>query len=180
MRRGRAIRRTAAVGGLFALLAACATNPSESPAALEPSSPEAATAEDGGPEPTPGLDWHFHQDGAEAKLAYGVANSDDLRLGLTCARGAGEVELSRDAEPDAAPGIRLESGGETETIATRSEPSELSGGVFLTGRIATAHPVMARFRQTGWLAQWVGERREMMAPQPRSRSVIADFLAHCG
>ena len=40
---------------------------------------------------TPAMDWHFHTEGDTAKLAYGVANSDQLVLMLVCTPGEDKV-----------------------------------------------------------------------------------------
>src|SRR5690606_25459493 len=62
---------------LFALSAAalgigaCTTTSGEAPAL--------AAAASGAPLPVEGYDWHFNADRNEAQLAYGVAESDDLK-----------------------------------------------------------------------------------------------------
>ena len=116
--------------------------------------------------------------GRRAWLAM-APNSDDLRLGLECSRNSGVVIVSRDAWPGEPEEIRLEAGGEIETLAALAEPSP-TDGPFLSAELSTKHPVLIRFRQTGWMAQWAGDERQMMAPQPASRPKIESFFAHCG
>ena len=141
--------------------------------------PPSAPTDAGAPQPTAGLDWTYTVEEDEAKLAYGAPNSDDLRLGLECTRGSGVVIVSRDAWPGEPEEIRLEAGGETETLNAVAEPSP-TDGPFLTAELPAKHPVLIRFRQTGWMAQWAGAERQMMAPQPVSRPKIEAFFAHCG
>jgi hypothetical protein len=84
-------------------LAACATRPDAPTPVVEAAAPA----------PIDGYDWFMHADDQEAMLAYGVANSDDLKLRLDCAPASGRLRLTT---PAAGPNreIFLESGGDTE------------------------------------------------------------------
>lgn len=146
-------------------------------ASVEAPTPPAVTSS--APRPVEGYDWHLSIDEPEARLAYGLAESDELRLGLTCARGSGRLELSA-MRPAGVREIHLESGGETERFPARSEPSELHEGVFLTAGTRTAEPVFQRFRKVGWLADWQGTARETYVPHPASAADIERFFAFCG
>lgn len=132
------------------------------------------------PQPVEGYDWFYHADGDGARLAYGLAESDDLRLGMDCRRGAGRLELSATSQDAGAREIHIESGGNTERFPAQSEPSELHDGVFLTAQAQTVEPVFQRFRQVGWLALRQGVTREAYAPHPASRDNIERFFAFCG
>lgn len=121
-------------------------------------------------------DWFFNVDDGMARLAYGLEESDDLRIGLDCARASGRLELSEGANLE----ILLESGGDTERYPARSEPSQLHDGLFLTADAATADPVFQRFRRLGWLALWRNGTREAYAPHPGTRPDIERFFAFCG
>ena len=162
-----------AFAGLALSLAACAT--------VEPTPPTAPPAGPGSaPAPAPGYDWFFHTDDDTARLAYGLAESDDLKLGLDCRRGGGRLEMVAIAEKGAKAEIHVESGGETERFPASSEPSQLHDGVFLSAGASTAEPVFQRFRRVGWLAQWRDGEREAYAPQPGSAPNIERFFAFCG
>lgn len=156
--------------GLVGGLAACASVEPSVPA----SSPLAST-----PAPVAGQDWFYHVDGGEARLSYGTENSDDLRLGLSCARSTGRLELNAHTPHDATQ-IHLESGGKTERFVASSEPSQLDDGVLLTAEAATAAPVFQRFRRLGWLAMWQDSARQAYAPHPASAGRIERFFAFCG
>jgi hypothetical protein len=158
--------------GLILGAAACATV--EAPVTYSPPPVVAA------PAPVADHDWFYHQEPAEARLVYGLAESDDLRLALDCRRGSGRLALSALGGPDASPEIYVEAGGETERFPARSEPSELHEGVFLTAEAAADAPVFQRFRRVGWLALWQDGEREAYAPHPSSAPNIERFFAFCG
>jgi hypothetical protein len=131
------------------------------------------------PAPVEGYDWYFSQEGGEARLAYGVAESDDLRLGLDCGQGSGRLVLSAIAGPGAETEIRIESGGESARFAAISEPSQLHDGVFLTANARADEPVFKQFRRLGWLAMWQDGERHAYAPHVGSADSIERFFLHC-
>jgi hypothetical protein len=163
-----------ALSGLALSIAACATVESAAPGTAPP--PVAGVA----PAPVEGYDWFYHVDDDSGRLAYGLAESDDLKLGLECTGGSGRLALHAIAEKGAKPEIHVESGGETERFRASSEPSQLHDGVFLTAAATTTAPVFQRFRRVGWLAQWRDGEREGYAPQPESAANIERFFAFCG
>ncbi|NJC39784.1 hypothetical protein GGQ87_000042 [Brevundimonas alba] len=134
----------------------------------------------GAPQPVAGYDWFFHADEENARLAYGLAESDDLKLGMECARSTGRLLLNAMAEKGAKAEIHVESGGETERFPAEAEPSQLNEGVFLSAEASAAEPVFQRFRRVGWLAQWRDGQREAYAPHPESADGIERFFAFCG
>lgn len=150
---------------------ACATAPPESP------SPGASS---GSPAPVEGYDWFFNADDDSARLAYGLAESDDLRLGLDCRRASGRLSLSGIAQDDVKQEFHIESGGETERFPAEAEPSEVSDGVLLSAEASPDAPVFRRFRQLGWLALWQDGTRQAYAPHPASAPNIERFFAFCG
>lgn len=160
------------LSGLALALAACNTTDTTGGTAVEPLT--------SAPRPVEGYDWFYHVDGDDARLAYGLAESDDLRLGMDCRRGGGRMELSATSQDAGAKEIHIESGGDTERFPAQSEPSQLHDGVFLTAQARTNEPVFQRFRQVGWLAQWHGDEREAYAPHPQSRDNIERFFVFCG
>ena len=145
-------------------------------ASVDAPAPPAST---GAPAAVAGYDWHFHADGDQARLAYGLEASDDLRLGLSCDKGRGRLALEATA-PTGVRDIHLESGGDTERFAARAEPSQLHEGDFLTAEAETKTPVFLRFRRLGWMARWIGEQRETYVAQPGTAADIDRFFAFCG
>ncbi|KQY75330.1 hypothetical protein [Brevundimonas sp. Root1423] len=164
--------RTILALAVLALTAsACATAAPDSPS---------PTASSGSPVPVEGYDWFFHVDEDAARLAYGLAESDDLRLGLDCARASGRLSLSGMAQNASKPEFYLESGGETERFPATAEPSQVNDGVFLSAEAAADAPVFRRFRQLGWLAMWQDGARQAYAPHAHSAPNIERFFAFCG
>lgn len=131
------------------------------------------------PAPIPGYDWHYNVQDDEARLAYGLEASDDLRLGLSCGQGSRKLELTANG-PHGAREIHVESGGETGRFPASAEPSELHDGDFLTAQAPTSAPVFQRFRRLGWLALWQDGRREAYAPHTVSAGDIDRFFSFCG
>lgn len=166
MRNGWAIATMMTTG----LVSACATAP-----ALAPSAPAMAA-----PAPMAGYDWFFNTDDDQGDLAYGVAESDDLKLGFSCARGAGQLEIMAMADPGARPEILLESGGETERWPAKAEPSHISDDDLLTAMARADTPVFLRFRQEKWIALWRNGAREAYAAHPESTDQVDRFFAFCG
>lgn len=159
--------------GLTLGAAACSTvKPTPTAAASPPSASS--------PAPVAGYDWFYSQESREARLAYGLAESDDLRLGLDCEQGSGRLALSAVGGPGAKAEIHVEAGGETARFAALSEPSQLHDGVFLTADASADEPVFQRFRRLGWLTMWQDGERRAYAPHPGSADNIERFFAHCG
>lgn len=131
------------------------------------------------PQPIAGYDWFLDTDGGEAKLAFGMADSDDLALALACTPGAHQLVLTRIA-PAGATDIHLESGGDTERFDATVETSPQGDGVFLTAQADPEGPVFQRFRRLAWLAVWQDGRRETLVPQPGSVANVERFFGLCG
>lgn len=157
------------LAGLVSGCASVATSPAGS---VLPSSEPAS------PAPVAGYDWHLTADEGIVLLAYGIAESDELKLGLQCGTGSGRVDVTSTG-PSGARTILLESGGETERLDALGEPSELHEGDLLTAQAGADAPVFQRFRRLGWMAQWIGDRREAYASQPGSQAGVERFFALC-
>jgi len=169
------VRALFLVSGLALGASACATV--EAPAPIMAAEP---IASGGAPAPVEGYDWFYHPDEDTARLAYGLAESDDLKLGFDCGRGTGRLEIVTIAAKGAKAEILVESGGDTERFPAASEPSQLNDGVILTASASTSEPVFQRFRRVGWMALWRDGDREAYAPQPGSADHVERFFAFCG
>ena len=165
------MRLSRLIPSLLALsaLSACATN---TPA---PTNVAAGPA----PAPMPGYDWFLNRDGPEAILAYGVANSDEVKLKLACEAGSSALELTASSDK---PGreIYLESGGDTERYRAASEPAVVHDGELLTAQAKTKDPVFQRFRRLGWIAAWADDERHVYAAHPAAKVQIERFFTVCG
>jgi hypothetical protein len=149
--------------------AACATVP-VAPVPVE--SPVEA------PAPIAGLDWFLTDDPSETRLAYGMANSGDFRMAMTCLPGSGRLGLIQASETGH-PEMVLESGGDTERLDATVEPAGVMDGDILLAETTTSAPALLRFRALGWLAIWQGETREILAAHPTSRPSIEQFFVLC-
>jgi len=158
-----------AIGTALIALTACTT---------APDAPE-VIAGAGAPTPVEGYDWFLHADAGETILAYGLADSDEVKLHLACRTGSGRLDLTAHGPHDARE-IHLESGGDTERFPAASEPSVIHDGALLTASTTTDQPVFLRFRRLGWIAAWHGDTREVYVAHPGSETRVADFFAACG
>ena len=136
-------------------------------------------ASSGAPLPTAGYDWHLNHDGAEASLSYGMAETDDVPLDLSCVQGSRSLTLLLNTRKGAPHRIALESGGETETYRATAEPAPLGEGLDLTAQATTSDPVFIRFKQTGWLAVNTGEVRRALVANEDSKPQISQFFEIC-
>lgn len=139
-----------------------------------------AAASSGAPAPVAGYDWHFNADSEEASLSYGMAETDDVPLDLSCQPGSGALQILQTVSEDHPRVIALESGGDTETYPAKAEPSALHDGLDLTAAARTADPVFLRFRKLGWLATYGPDYRTPLVAQPGSDQQIERFFALCG
>lgn len=169
----RALRLTVVA---LAGVAACACASVE-PLPLAPS-PDPASA--GAPAPVAGYDWYLGEEDEALWLGYGLADSDDVWLSLSCLRGAGRLELAQhlDTGPDRV--VALESGGELERWPARGEYSEMLGADILIAEAPSDHPVFLRFRRLGWMAVNGQKGRVAMVAHPGSPARIERFFTACG
>lgn len=159
------------LGGLALSAAACAPVTAPAPPLLAAGYTTAAVAN---------YDWYLHLDGDDARLAYGLRDSDDLRLGLDCRRGSGRLALSAVGETGSASEISLESGGEAALYPATAEPSELIDGVMLSAAAPAAALVFQRFQAVGWLAHRQADEVHPYVAHPGSTGRIARFFTFCG
>lgn len=150
-------------------LAACATQ-----APISSSLTEA-----GAPTPVAGYDWRLHTESGESILAYGLANSDDLKLKLACRSGSGRLELSTISDKPMRE-FHLESGGDTERYPATSEDAGIADGQYVSADARTKDPVFLRFRRLGWLADWRDGARETYAGHAAALPQVERFFAACG
>lgn len=118
------------------------------------------------------MGWHLSHEGAMAKLAYGVENSDQLALMLTCEPGQAQATVYGDVQPASPRLIRA------SMTATPIDP--LGGGLAEESRISVRDPAMQQLARSGKLAvEGEAGRFELTATRDE-RGLISDFFAHCG
>ncbi|MGH7021527.1 MAG: hypothetical protein ACREEY_16730 [Brevundimonas sp.] len=137
-------------------------------------------ASSGAPVPVSGYDWHLNEDAEEASLSYGMAETDDVPLDLSCRPGSGALQILQTVDNGHPRVIALESGGDTETYPAKAEPSAMHDGLDLTAVARTSDPVFLRFRKLGWLATYGPDYRTPLVAQQGSDQQIDRFFILCG
>lgn len=117
---------------------------------------------------TPAMGWSVHHEGALAKLAYGVANSDQLALMVTCMPGDTTAVVYGDVQPE---GARM-------THASL-EMDPLSGGEAEEMRVRVGDPWLANLAERGSMTVLGEAGRFQLAATTKERRLVADFLAYC-
>jgi hypothetical protein len=118
------------------------------------------------------MGWHLSHEGTMAKLAYGVANSDQLALMMTCEPGRSSVEVYGVVQP-VAPHL-------IQAVDRSEELDPLSGGDASEVRIALRDPVLQSLGSRGVLRVRGDAGDFDLTAAPDERRVAADFLAYCG
>lgn len=128
-----------------------------------------------------GEGFFFDQDGPEAKLAYGRANSDDVRLMLACEVGRREVVITDAGHGDAKPGqaLVLSSGKARSTLPAALLTNEETGGRLAVARADPALPALDGFRRSGAIAVKLGSGEYSLSAEPGERAGIARFFNVC-
>jgi hypothetical protein len=140
--------------GLVAAAAQSSAGNSEAPAAAD------------------GMGWSLTHEGPMAKLAYGVANSDQLALMLTCEPGQSQAAVYGDVRPAGPQLIRASAG------PVAIDP--LGGGLLDEARISTRAPAVRRLVRTGILAVEGDAGRFELTATRTERRMIGEFIAWCG
>lgn len=117
----------------------------------------------------PAMDWHFHAEGDTAKLAWGVANSDQLVLMLSCKVGEDSVVAlgSVRALADSATGE-----------ASFIDP--MSGETLHEARIDRNDTALSDLAATGRISAFSARGKVAVGSETGDRAAIGRFLASCG
>lgn len=118
------------------------------------------------------MGWHLSHEGQMAKLAYGVANSDQLALMMTCERGQTQAVVYGDVQP-ASPRL-------IKASLTTSAIDPLSGGLADEARISVNDPAMQQLARLGKLPVDGEAGRFELTATSEERRLIGDFFAYCG
>ena len=131
-------------------------------------------ATDAAPEataPAP-MGWHLSHEGAMAKLAYGVANSDQLALMMTCEPGEPQAMVYGDVHP-ASPRLLKAS-----MKAAAIDP--LGGGLADEARIPLRDPALRMLADSGKLTVEGDAGHFELTATGDERRLVRDFFAYCG
>ena len=143
-------------------LAACAT----------PARVSTSMADAGAPAPTPNYDWFLNQEARENTLAYGVENSDQLALMVTCSPGDAAAVVYGDVQPDT-----------PRLIAASHGPAPLdpmSGGDATEARLSLQDASLTGLASRGAMRVQGDSGRFVLKAGPDERRMIAGFLSYCG
>jgi len=128
------------------------------------------------PDAEPGMaapmGWHLSHEGALAKLAYGVANSDQLALMMTCEPGQAQAIVYGDVQP-ASP--RLHRASMTSAVI-----DPLSGGLADESRISLRDPTLQRLVRRGRLDVEGDAGHFELTADGEERRLVSAFFAYCG
>lgn len=122
-------------------------------------------------EPTT-MEWLRSQEGQTAKLAYGVANSDNLALMITCEPGHNSATVYGDLKPVGA--------GLVPTADSPTEIDPLSGEGALDTHIALRDPALQDLARRGVLHVEGDGGKFRISATKSERQVVAGFFAYCG
>lgn len=136
------------------------------------------------PEPTPVLEhaaagWHLLHEGDRAKLAYGIANSDQILVMLSCAAGDETVEVFGLAAPEADE-VVLTSASLRSPLPVEPTIDPISGATAIETTLPVEAEALEGFRATGRLTLTAdtGESVPAHAMQAELPQVQA-FFDHC-
>ena len=125
----------------------------------------------------PGFGFFYLDEGSNAKLAYGEANSDNVGLMLQCAKGSRQVEVSDVVRSSSAPTLLLISAGRRTELAAKVEAGE--GAAVVTAHASSAAPALAAFRQSGKVEVSYAGLRYGVAAKPAERATVERFFSAC-
>lgn len=118
------------------------------------------------------MSWHLSHEGPVAKLAYGLANSDQLALMMTCEPGVTQAAVYGDVQP-ASP--RLIKAAMSDTAI-----DPLSGGLADETRISLRDPALQIFARRGTLEVEGDAGHFELTARGDDRRLIREFFAYCG
>lgn len=123
--------------------------------------------------------WHLLHEGDRAKLAYGLANSDQILVMFSCAAGDETVEVFGLAAPEADE-VVLTSASLRSPIAVEPVFDPISGSTAIETTLPVEAEALEGFRESGrlTLAADTGETVPVHAVQAELPQVRA-FFDHC-
>ena len=120
----------------------------------------------------PAMGWHLSHEGPMAKLAYGVANSDQLALMMTCEPGQAQAVVYGDVHP-ASPRLV-----KTSTESAAIDP--LGGGLADEARIPLRAPALQKLARSGKLAVKGEAGHFELTADGKEQRLVEQFFAYCG
>ena len=117
------------------------------------------------------MGWHLSHDGAIAKLAYGVENSDQLALMMTCMPGDAQAVVYGDVQP---------AGGRLIQASWGPAPLDpMSGGEAIETRISLNDIGLRGLADRGEMDVQGEAGAFSIKASRQERRVVGEFLAYC-
>ena len=130
------------------------------------------TPTDAGLDAPSAMGWHLSHEGAIAKLAYGVENSDQLALMMTCMPGDASAVVYGDVQP-ATPRL-------VQTSMGPAGLDPLSGGDAYETRIPMRDAALRDLADGRGMAVNGEAGTFRISASAQERRVVGDFLSYCG
>lgn len=124
-----------------------------------------------------GYGFHYLDEGASAKLAYGQANSDNVGLMLQCAKGSNLVEVSDLVRSSPASTLTLQSDGGRSDVKVDVFPGP--GAAMAMGQAPSHSPALAGFRRSGAMEVSYAGLKYGMAVKASERPAVERFFSAC-
>ncbi len=118
------------------------------------------------------MGWHLSHEGAMAKLAYGVANSDMVALMLTCSPGDQEAAAYGPALPAGARLVRA-------SLSAPAEIDPMTGDLMRETKVSLDDTALAGLVRHGRLAVQAEGDVGVLKATAAERRMIGDVLAYC-
>ena len=118
------------------------------------------------------MGWHLSHEGVMAKLAYGVANSDQLALMMTCEPGQAQATVYGDVQPVSPRLIKA------SMDSAAIDP--LGGGLADEARIPLQAPALRKLARSGKLAVEGDAGHFELTARGDERRLVREFFAYCG
>ena len=126
-----------------------------------------------------GFGLYFQDEGASAKLAYGLPNSDDVGLMLECDKGSGRIAVTDIARGPVPAKLILVSGQSRADMPVRAEADAEGGAPILQGAAAIDNPALKGFRDTGQIEVRMGGVHYGVNATAAERIGVARFFSAC-
>ena len=135
---------------------------------------------DSAPKLAGGFGLYFQDEGPDVKLAYGVADSDDVALMLQCSKGTGEVQITDVARDSARPMLLLISNDGVSVLAAGLQANPEGAAPLLAAQTSVDSPALAAFRHSGRISVRNGDFRYAITATQSERGEVGRFFAACG
>ena len=115
--------------------------------------------------------WHLLHEGSMAKLAYGMADSDQVALMLTCSPGDRTAVVYGDAQPQS-PALSLAAAG--------PQPMDpLSDGEAYEARLPLTDTALTSLARGGRMAVQTEAGAQQLTASRSERRLVQNFLGYC-